>query len=167
MYLAVSDLYRARWSNMIHEEWIRNVLKDKPDIEREKLNRIRNLMDQNAPDALVSGFENLISGLELSDPDDRHVLACAIHCGAEVIVTANLKDFPDDALASYGVKAVHPDEFLLDMLELNPGEFIHAVSRHRRSLKNPPHSQDQYLDALLKHRLPETVSALRKYHWSI
>jgi len=74
------------------------------------------LMDQHATDALVTGYEELIDGLHLPDPDDRHVLAAAIRGRADVIVTCNLKDFPAGALKSYGIEAQHPDEFLLNLL---------------------------------------------------
>lgn len=93
MWLGLSDLFRPRWSNEIHEEWIRNVLKDRPDLTREQLERTRDLMNANVRDCLVTGYEPLIDGLTLPDPDDRHVLAAAIRASADVIVTFNLKDF--------------------------------------------------------------------------
>ncbi len=94
MYLAVTDLYRARWSNDIHEEWMRSVVEDHPDITRAQVERIRDLMNAHVRDCLVTGYESLIPSLTLPDPDDRHVLAAAIRCGADAIVTANLKHFP-------------------------------------------------------------------------
>jgi len=97
MYLAVTDLYHARWTNDIHEEWMRNVVKDYADIPREQVERIRDLMDSYVRDCLVTSYELLIGGLTLPDPDDRHVLAAAILSGADTIVTFNLKDFPEDA----------------------------------------------------------------------
>jgi len=74
MYLAVTDLYHARWSNDIHEEWMRNVVKDHADIPREQVERIRDLMNMHVRDCLVTGYEPLIGDLTLPDPDDRHVL---------------------------------------------------------------------------------------------
>lgn len=96
MHLAVTDLYRAKWSDAIHDEWTRNVLRDRPDLKAEQLQRTRNLMNAHVLDSLVAGFEPLIPDITLPDPDDRHVLAAAIHCGADIIVTFNLKDFPDE-----------------------------------------------------------------------
>lgn len=165
MYMAVSDLYRARWSHRIHHEWMRNVLKKRPALTWEKLERTRQLMDQHTRDAVVSGFESLIDGLELPDADDRHVLACAIHCGAEGIITFNLKDFPDESLDQYDIKAIHPDEFISDMLALSPGDVIQAVQHHRRGLKNPPFTADEYLDLLLNQQLPETANALKGFRY--
>jgi hypothetical protein len=99
MHLALTGVFRAKWSSDVHEEWIRNLLKNRPDLTREKLERTRQLMDKAAPDALVTGYQHLIPGLLLPDKDDRHVLAAAIRCGASLIVTCNLEDFPAEALS--------------------------------------------------------------------
>src|SRR5437868_12793912 len=98
MHLALTGLFHAKWSAAVHEEWIRALLRKRPDLKREKLERTRMLMDQHATDALVTGYEELIEGLHLPDPDDRHVLAAAIRARADVIVSCNLKDFPADVL---------------------------------------------------------------------
>lgn len=82
MHLALTGVFRAKWSADVHEEWMRNLLKNRPDLTREKLERTRQLMDKAAPDALVRGYEHLVSGLVLPDEDDRHVLAAAIRSGA-------------------------------------------------------------------------------------
>ena len=78
MHLAMTGLFRARWTDQIHDEWIRNVLANRPDLKAEQLKRTRELMDAHALDCLVTGYEKLIAGLTLPDPDDRHVLAAAI-----------------------------------------------------------------------------------------
>ncbi|MGP9633060.1 PIN domain-containing protein [Halomonas sp. AOP43-A1-21] len=163
IHLAMTDLYRARWSRQIHDEWMRSLLAQRNDLTWEKLERVRDLMDSHTRDAVVEGFEPLIDGLTLPDPDDRHVLACAVHSNAEAIITFNLKDFPSDTLAQYDIRAIHPDEFLIDMLALSPGSVVQAVQQHRRSLKKPPFTADEYLDLLLNQRLPETVSELRSF----
>jgi len=61
--LAVADLYRAKWSDAVHEEWIGAVLKNRPDLTRAQLERTRDLMNAHARDALVTGFEQLIDVL--------------------------------------------------------------------------------------------------------
>ena len=96
LHLTVLDVFSARWTEKTHQEWIRNVLKDRPDIKASQLERTRKLMDLHARDCIVSGYEYLIEGVELPDPDDRHVLAAAIHSGAKAIITFNLRDFPDN-----------------------------------------------------------------------
>ena len=69
----------------------------------------------------MTGYEHLIDSIELPDQDDRHVLAAAIRCGASVIVTFNLGDFPSQALAEFSIEAQHPDDFVLAVLEAFPG----------------------------------------------
>jgi hypothetical protein len=75
MHLALSDLFRARWSNMIHDEWIRNVHANRPDLSRDRLDRTRDRMNHSVRDCVVSDFEYMISSISLPDPDDRHVVA--------------------------------------------------------------------------------------------
>src|SRR5688572_7184384 len=85
MWLALSGRFRARWSEQIHDEWTRNLLAKRPDLRVERLKQTVALMNRAIPDACVSGHEPLINGLILPDPDDRHVLAAALRCGASVI----------------------------------------------------------------------------------
>lgn len=164
MRVAMTDLFRARWTDQIHEEWIRNVLKNRQDLSRSQLERTRELMNEHVRDSLVTGYEALIDCVELPDADDRHVVAAAIRAGASVIVTFNLKDFPDATLDPLGIEPQHPDEFLTHLLDLNPGRFCSAVKRQRAGLKNPPQTVDQLLATLEHQGLPETVSRLRDFH---
>ncbi|MBI3681340.1 MAG: PIN domain-containing protein [Acidobacteria bacterium] len=163
MRLALTGLFRARWSAGVHEEWICALLRRRPDLSRDKLERTRMLMDQHAPDALVTGYEDLIEGLQLPDPDDRHVLAAAIRGRADVIVTSNLRDFPAETLGQFGIEAQHPDEFILHLLDLAPGLVVAAARDHRESLKNPPKTVEEYLETLEAQGLTQTVSVLREY----
>jgi len=164
--LALTDLFRARWSDMIHDEWTRNLLALRPDLE-ERLARTRALMNAHVRDCLVTSFEHLIPSIDLPDPDDRHVAAAAIHSGASLIVTFNLKDFPADTLTRYNLSAQHPDDFILDLLDLHPARVCEAVANHRRSLRNPPKTADEYLDTLLKQGLPRTAGVLRNWKMAI
>ena len=163
MYLAISGLYQARWTDAIHEEWMRSVVRDYPDVTREKAERVRDLMNAHVEHCLVSNYEHLIPTLTLPDPDDRHVLAAAIHTGAGVIVTANLADFPADVLDPYGVVARHPDDFLTDWIELEPATVCAAAKRQRDSIKRPAKSVDEYLKSLARQNLPRTVARLRAF----
>src|SRR5207244_188431 len=109
-HLALTDLFGVKWTDQIHEEWIRSVLANRPDLTREQLNRTRDLMNRHVRDCLVTGYDGLIPCLTLPDPDDRHVLAAEIRGRADVIVTFNLGDFPAAVLAGYRIDAQHPDE---------------------------------------------------------
>lgn len=159
--LAFTDLFRARWTDRIHDEWIRGVLKQRQDLSKTQLERTRDLMNQAVPDCLVTAFESLIDGLRLPDPDDRHVLAAAIRCQAGVIVSYNLKHFPEAALAPYGIEAQHPDEFVSHLFDLDPGAVCAAVRDQRESLKNPPFSVEELLNEFLARGLAETVAQLK------
>ncbi len=163
MRLALTDLYRARWSDQIHEEWMTAVLRNRPDLPRAQLERTRSLMNAHVRDALVDGHQPLIPALELPDPDDRHVLAAAIKCGADLILTFNLDDFPEQALSIYGLGACHPDLFLVDQLNLDAERVCMAIRQHRSSLKNPPKTFAEYLATLEEQGLSRFSQAVRHY----
>lgn len=162
MRLALNGLFQARWSADVHEEWIRAVLRDRPDIPMERLQQIRAAMDREAQDAVVTGYESLIEGLTLPDPNDRHVLAAAIVGHADVIVTRNLRDFPDEALDPYGIEAQHPDEFVRHLLDLAPVLVVDAVRDQQAALTNPPVTMPELLAVFERLGLVETVLELRR-----
>lgn len=161
--LAVSDLYRAKWSDAVHDEWIDALLRLRPELTRVRLGRTRDLMNAHVRDAIVTGFEPLIGGLVLPDPDDRHVLAAAITGGAGVIVTANLRDFPDAALRRHGLAARHPDEFLTTLFAESAPAFLKAARTVRQRLKNPPRSAAEYLATLKARGLPVLAAEIEPY----
>ena len=137
MYLALTDLYSAKWPDDIHNEWIRNVLKDRPDLKKEQLVRTRDLMDENIRDCLVDDYHSIIPTLNLPDENDRHILAVAIRSAASIIVTYNLKDFPKEDLDQYTVEALHPDNFVMHLIDLNPGivcSYVKSIERALRTL---------------------------------
>ena len=143
MEIAISDLVQAKWT--------------------ERIQQTRRLMDTAIPDALVTHYESLIDDITLPDPGDRHVLAAAIKCDAQMIVTANLKDFPRDYLATHGMEAVHPDQFIEKQIGLNLATVIACARRIRARLQNPEKSADEYLEILSSSRLPVTADLLREY----
>jgi predicted nucleic acid-binding protein len=161
--LAQAGLVRARWTDTIHDEWLRNVLKDNPQTTAERLARTRALMNEAVRDCLVTGYEDLIDSLALPDPDDRHVLAAAIRGGAEIIVTYNLKDFPREMLARFDIEAQHPDDFLLSLFDLAPGLVCAAIKRQRESLRNPPKTAEEILATLESQGLTQAVARLREF----
>ncbi len=159
--LAMTELFRARWTDQIHNEWISGVLRNRQDITAKQLDRTKHLMNQAVPDCLVTGYEELIDSLELPDLDDRHVLAAAIRCQAGVIVTFNLSDFPADLLNRYGIEAQHPDEFIGHLLDLDSGAVCNVARLQRLALKNPSKSPEEFLDSLLQQGLARTVAQLK------
>jgi hypothetical protein len=162
MRLALNGLFQARWSADVHEEWIRAVLQDRPDIPLARLHQVRAAMDRAAQDSVVTGYEPLIEGLSLPDLNDRHVLAAAIAGHAGVIVTRNLRDFPDAALEPYGIEAQHPDEFVRHLLDLAPVLVVDAVRAQQAALTNPPVAMPELFVAFERLGLVETVLELRR-----
>jgi len=163
MQLAVSDLFRARWTADIHREWIESLLRNEPHRNRKSLERTRDLMDKATRDALITGYDSLIDCLNLPDLDDRHVLAAAIVGRCDVIVTQNLQDFPAETLQIYGIEAQHPDDFLLNQMTLATGQFCAAVRKVRARLKNTPYTVEDYLATLTRQGLVATVSQLEQF----
>ena len=160
MWLAATRVYAPRWTDEIHAEWIRNVLANHPDVTPAQLERTRRLMNQVAPNCLVSGYEARIPALSLPDANDRHVLAAAIQAHAPLIVTFNLSDFPQAVLRTYGVRAVHPDRFLSGLFDDNSALFLQAAQTHRASLHHPPKDAAGYVQTLRTNRLKELAIRL-------
>lgn len=163
MWLSLTDLFRARWTNQILDEWSQKLLSKRPDLKSEQIERTRRLMNESTLDCLVIGYENLIDSLELPDRDDRHVLAASIKAQAGVIVTFNLRDFPAGYLSQFGIQAQHPDDFVASLIKTSPGTVCAAAKRHRESLRNPPKSPTEYLDTLQRQQLPKTTLELREF----
>jgi hypothetical protein len=163
MQLALTDLFRAKWTQQIHEEWISNLLENRSDLTRERLERTRDLMNMHVRDCLVEDYEHFENAIELPDVNDRHVLAAAIKVKADAIITTNLKDFPEATLSKYGIEAMHPDDFINHQIGLSSAAVCGAAKKHRERLKNPPRSVDEYLQTLESMGLAQTVSALRYY----
>ena len=159
--IAVTGIVRARWTERILDECFRNISEQRPDLKPNALTRTRKLMNEAVPDCLVEGFEDLVEGLRLPDPNDRHVLAAAIRSGAQAIVTFNLRDFPRDQLAPFWVEAIHPDDFVVDLIDLAPGVVTNVVAEQAAALRNPPRTIAEMLDTLRDQGLPQAVAKLR------
>jgi hypothetical protein len=130
--VASTGAYRPLWSTEILSELDRTLRKllNKRGVQEEELNayltRLTRQMQTSFPDALVVDWERLVPTIELPDPNDRHVVAAARAGRADVIVTDNLTDFPPSALpATLGRQSL--DGFLLDTLDLHPGQVVSAV----------------------------------------
>jgi hypothetical protein len=133
--VAEKGLYRPLWSDRILAEAQAATEEIHPGIDTG--NRFTQMCEA-FDDALVSGWEELEGGLSLPDEDDRHVLSAAIRGGAQAIITANAKDFPAAALAPLGLEAVHPDDFLLDQLDLSPTTILQVIREQAARTRRPP-----------------------------
>lgn len=133
--VAEKGLYRPLWSERILGEAQAAVEEIHPGIDAAK--RFAS-MSEAFDDALVTGWEELEPGVHLPDEDDRHVVAAAVRGGAQGIITANVKDFPAAALEPLGLEAVHPDDFLLDQLDLSPPTLLQVIREQAAHTRKPP-----------------------------
>jgi predicted nucleic acid-binding protein len=163
MELASRGLFRAKWTNQIHEEWISALLRNRKDLQRSQLERTRDLMNSSVYDCLVTEFEDLIPSIVCPDENDRHVIAAAIKGNCAAIITFDINHFPSDELGKYDLEVRHPDEFLYHQLGLDKAAFLTAARAIRLRLKNPPLSAAEYLRRLEAQSLPKTVAELSQY----
>jgi predicted nucleic acid-binding protein len=140
--LADAEMYEPLWSEEILDEVARNLV-GRFGVEPDKALRRLSHMRTAFPNAVVEGHEPLIPAMT-NDPKDRHVAAAAVRGNAALIVTANLRDFPPESLSQYDIEAIHPDDFLLDQLDLSPDATIATVVAHRESYARPPYSVTEY-----------------------
>ena len=147
--LADLEIFSPKWSEIIQEEWIRNLLKNRPDLNKSKLMRTVRIMDLAFPDAEVHDFEELIDELELPDLNDRHVLAVAIQSKADAIITFNQKDFPSKYVKQFNIEIYTPDKFLNLLYKLSPNIVNRAFQNQLDSLKNPPKTKEELIATLV------------------
>jgi predicted nucleic acid-binding protein len=160
--LAELELYAPLWSARILDEMRRNLIERQ--ITEEQADRLAAAMRGAFEEAEVDASE--IDRLEpamTNEPKDRHVLAAAVAAGSELIVTFNLDDFPAEACEPHAVEAIHPDDFLLDLNDLNP-EAVHATLEQQAADLNPPWPLEQLLGALEIAGVPRFAAAVRAAH---
>lgn len=161
--LGQTGVFRARWTQRIVEEALRSLARDRPDLDSARLQRTGELINTSIRDCLVTGYDQLTASLQLPDEDDRHVLAAAVRCGAQVIVTNNLRDFPSEALAPLGVEAQTPDEFVQHVVELAPETVAQVLVEQATALRRPPMTVWNLIDRLAHSGLVEAMRSIRPW----
>jgi predicted nucleic acid-binding protein len=162
MWLAKNGLIAARWSDQILSEWVENLLVNRPDLQRDRLQRTCSEMNRAIPDALIPVTEAAIKSFVLPDPQDRHVLALAVQTEAEVILTFNLRDFPVRQLPE-PIRAISPDEFLTALFGSRPRLFWETMQEHRQMLTNPCKTSEEYFATLRQHGLVQLIQKTEQY----
>lgn len=157
--LAAEGVCRVHWSAEVQQEWCTHLMA--AGYSEAVLTRTQLRMNAAFPRAQVEGYQALISQLMLPDPADRHVLAAVVHAGVGVLVTFNLKDFPADTLARYGVVPLHPDVLLTRLLKQAPDGCGLALGKLVASLKSPPMTLGDIAAALEKLQMPQSAGQLR------
>jgi predicted nucleic acid-binding protein len=158
--VARAGIVQARWSDQILDEVFRSIQANRSDLDPVALSRTRELMNQALPGARVKGHEMLISGLSLPDADDRHVLAAAIRAGAQAIVTFNLKDFPETALAPFDIEPKHPDDFLLNCIDISSSMVMQVITEQAGDYNKPAVSVPELFAALRGQGLVQSIAKL-------
>lgn len=161
--IATHHLFQPRWTDDIHAEWTRNLVAKSPSVDPARIAKRRRDMELYFPNARITGHDLLTVTPSLPDPDDNHVLAAAITARADAIVTYNLRHFPADQLAPYGIEPIHPDAFLLAQLGLDPVAVVTAARTVRARLHAPPQSPDDFLSALVRAKLPRMAFELAQH----
>ncbi|HXJ21803.1 MAG TPA: PIN domain-containing protein [Polyangia bacterium] len=153
---AAAGFYQLRWSTDILDEMERNLVA-KGKVPTDKAARLRATMEKYFPESDVRGYQPLVDVMP-NDPKDRHVAAAAVKAGAQVIVTANIRDF---SVLPDGVEAQPPDEFLCNLFDLDPPAFVELLREQAADLTNPPVTFQELLDRLGR-VVPDLVAAVRR-----
>lgn len=157
-WFAHYDMYTPKWSNHIFDEW-KEVMIRKGVSTEESEKRVQKANDA-FPDALVRNYEGLIQSLSLPDEKDCHVLAAAIKINAHVIVSNNIKHFPEKILNSYGLNIKSADDFLTDIIDLNTETAVEAFKEMVLNKKNPDLDEYEILNRLRQNGLKDTANYL-------
>lgn len=157
-WFAYYDLYTPKWSEHIFDEWKRVMIER--GVSEEEANKRISKANAAFPDALVQNYKGLIDHFELPDKDDRHVLAAAIKTNANLIVTNNIKDFPEEYLQSFSLNAKTADDFLTDIIDLNQEQAVSAFKEMVLNKKNPKQDEFEVLDLLRNSGLKDTADYL-------
>lgn len=164
--LACADLFQAKWSHRINEEWSVRLLERNPGRENQ-IARTLELLNLSVEDCLVHDYEDLIDQLSLPDPDDRHVLAVAIRGKADRIITTNRSDFPASVLERHGIIAQSPDDFLVSLIDQDVHRVCAALATLRSRYRKPAMTVDEFLDSLARKRLERTAKTLETHAGSL
>jgi predicted nucleic acid-binding protein len=156
--LANAGLYRPLWSREILAE-LRMNLEDR--IGEQRANDLVLRISHEFPDAMTEGYEPLVMAMR-NHAKDRHVLAAAVRSDASAISTFNLDDFPSMATEPFGVDVMHPDDLLLDLLDLSPARCQTTLLRQVSGYREPSMGLFGLADALERCGCPRTADELKR-----
>jgi hypothetical protein len=158
----VDRLFYPRWTDAIHDEWMRNLISNTPGLSLDRLQATKRLMNVALPEATVAGYEKHIQTVNLPDLDDRHVVAAAIEAGASTIITWNLRDFPLSELKKHNLAPQTPDAFLTDLYEQIPDRLVGSMANARRNLSRSRVSASDLIAILRDQKLTALAAQLEQ-----
>lgn len=154
---AAAGFYQVRWTEQILDEATRNLVST-GTMTGAQAARLRGVMEREFPEADVKGYEPLIAAME-NEEKDRHVVAAAVKAGAQVVTTANLRDFKRLPGA---LVAQSPDQFLCSLFDLDPEAFIALLRDQAADLVKPPMTFEELVERLAR-VAPAFVVAVRQH----
>lgn len=160
LHAAIQGVLTPVWSSEILDEFVRNLLLNRPDLSPERLARTCALMNTHFPASCVDSYHAHLHAAQLPDPNDQHVLALAIEASASHILTFNLRDFPHRALAPLSIQAMDPDVFLAAALPTHIDAMLTALHTQAASTRSPPHTPASLLTKLAACGLNQTSATL-------
>ena len=163
--LAEVGLYRPLWSDRVLDEVVDAIGMIHPELASGQARSRADAMQASFEDACVTDWEELVAGISLPDPDDRHVVAAALQGRADMIVTANLGDFPSALLEPMGLEVQHPDDFLLNQLDLDPDLTIATLHRQAAATRRPATTPRTLLEHLSRCGVPNFAAAAAPQLW--
>lgn len=162
---AQAGLCQVRWTEEILAETERNlpkVLKDADAAERRaKAARLVAALRVAFPGALVMGYEAEIARMT-NDRGDRHVAAAAAFARVDAIITFNLRHFPPAALAPVRLRALEPDDFLMELFPSAP-EIFATILRRQEEIRIRPKRAAAEILAGMEAQTPRFVAAMRQW----
>ncbi|MBU3029893.1 RSP_2648 family PIN domain-containing protein [Paracoccus marinaquae] len=157
--VAAAGLYQPLWSARILAEWRHAAARLGPEHEAvagaEAALLVNRFPGAAMPDAGMRAID-----LDFPDPADRHVVEAALAGGASLVVTANLRDFPQSLMQRLGLRAIHPDAFLLDLYRRTPDPVALAVQAARDKAARIG-GEMTVAEMLKRSRLPRLARALK------
>ena len=157
--LGERELFQPLWSSAILDELERSLTRR--DVPAPSARRVVETMGAAFESAMVRGFEPLVDSMTC-DPKDRHVLAAAVHGDAGAIVTFNVRDFPQGSLEPHNIEVIHPDDFLLDTLDLAPSEVVEELRQQADANRSSPYTLSEILNALSIAGTPRFADEIRR-----
>jgi predicted nucleic acid-binding protein len=162
LWLARERMFRPIWSEKIFKEWADCFARKRPS-DVGQIKRLQAPLLEHFPDAMTAGTRLEFPDLILPDQNDAHVLSTALIGRADCIVTANLKDFPSSVTQPLNIEAVHPDTFLVNIIDLDPIRAVGAFKEQRASMSSSKPPVAAFLNGLERSGLTQTRQRLAEY----
>jgi predicted nucleic acid-binding protein len=161
LWVAEAGVFSPVWSNVIHDEWIKNRHAKRGD-PMSRLDYARAEMEKAFPGANFDPDPQTLTTLKLPDMNDLHVVATAVAAKANSIVTYNGRHFPGPVVEPLGLRIETPDMFCARLINQARALVIEGARLHRSGLKKPPYNSEPYLDHLKSQELTRTADLLRE-----